>query len=169
MRPPRPALAVVIAVVVLDALSKAIVAALLVPGRVVHVSSWLALDLYYNHAGARNALTGRPVVVSLLAGLSVLALALLLTRTRSRGFAVGLGLLLGGGIGNLADRLFGAPGPLRGGVIDWLAPFGSSGSMNLADLAINLGLLVLALSGLWHWWRRPRATEEPADSVGAPA
>jgi signal peptidase II len=160
MRPPRLSLAVGAGVVAVDLLSKELAAHLLVAGQVVHAGPQLELDLYYNHAGARNTLAGHAVLVSGLAILAVAGLAALARRVRSRGAAVGLGLLLGGGLGNLSDRLFGAPGPLRGGVIDWLRLFGSSGSLNLADLAINLGvvvvLLAMALSGRSLGWRRER-------------
>ena len=54
-----------------------------------------------------------------------------------------LGLLLGGALGNLTDRLVRAPGPLRGAVVDWIHlhhwPI-----FNLADSAIVIGV-VLAL------------------------
>jgi signal peptidase II len=41
-------------------------------------------------------------------------------RIRSLPWAISLGLLLGGATGNLADRLFRFPGPLRGYVVDWI-------------------------------------------------
>jgi signal peptidase II len=143
-------------VVALDALSKALVAQWLRPGQVIHAGPLLELDLYYNHAGARNALTGHPVLVSVISMLAIVALLLAAARMRSRGLSLGFGFLIGGGIGNLVDRLAGAPGPFRGGVIDWLRPFGGTGSMNLADLAINLGLLSFAFTALYSWMHRPR-------------
>jgi signal peptidase II len=152
MRLPRLTLAVAALVVIIDAISKALVSHLLVAGRVVRVGPLLELDLYRNHAGSRNILTGDPVLFSLFAIVVVSAIAVMATRLRGTGALVGLGLLLGGGLGNLLDRLFGAPGPLRGGVIDWLRPLGSSGSMNLADASITIGLTVLAITALWHWW-----------------
>ncbi len=163
MRLPRLTVAVASVVVLLDAASKAVVAHWLVAGRVVHVGPLLELDLYYNHAGARNVLTGRPGLVAGLAILAIAGLVAMAARTRSRGLSLGLGFLLGGGVGNLVDRLFGAPGPFRGGVIDWLAPFNSPGSMNLADLAINLGLLAIVLTVIRRSWTDRRGS---ARSVG---
>jgi signal peptidase II len=61
--------------------------------------------------------------------------------------------MLGGGISNLLDRLLRAPGPLRGGVVDWLKPTASGGSMNLADVAITAGVAVLAVGTLVAAWR----------------
>jgi signal peptidase II len=157
MRLPRLTLLVAGLVVVVDAVSKLLVTQWLVGGRVVHVGPLLELDLYYNHAGAGNALTGRPVLVTVLSALATAALAVMAARVRSRGMSLGLGFLLGGGIGNLVDRLFGAPGPMRGGVIDWLRPLNGTGSMNVADWAINLGLVVLGLTVVHQLWSSRRA------------
>jgi signal peptidase II len=73
----------------------------------------------------------------------------------STGWAVALGLVLGGAIGNLLDRLFRAPGVLRGGVVDWISVFAPDGRVypifNLADSAIVCGGIlgaVLALRGV---------------------
>jgi signal peptidase II len=163
MRLPRLTVATGTAVILIDAVSKALAKRLLVSERIVHAGPLLELDLYHNHAGSGNMLTGRPVLVSVLSILAVIALAGAATRARGRGTSIGLGLLLGGGIGNLIDRVLGAPGPLRGGVIDWLRPFNSAGSMNLADLAINLGLAVLAITAAWRWWNERRAALELRD------
>jgi signal peptidase II len=168
MRPPRLSITVAAGVVLIDAVSKAVVAHTLTPGRVVPAGPLLKLDLYYNHAGAGNALTGRPVLVTVLSILACAALAVMAARARSRGMSVGLGLLLGGGLGNLADRLFSSPGPFRGGVIDWLRPLHSSGSMNLADVSINLGVLVLGLTLAAQAWSG-RKVPGPTDRAPSPA
>jgi len=75
-------------------------------------------------------------------------------RLRSTGWAVALGLVLGGALGNLADRVFRAPGPLRGHVVDVVSLFAPDGSVwpvfNLADSSIVSGgvlLVLLALTG----------------------
>jgi signal peptidase II len=76
-------------------------------------------------------------------------------RMRSVGWAIALGLVLGGALGNLADRIFRAPGVGRGHVVDWISVFGPNGKhwpiFNLADSAIVCGAVlaaVLALSGV---------------------
>ena len=43
--------------------------------------------------------------------------------------------------GNLADRVFRAPGFGRGGVVDWIHLAGRGGSLDVADLAIQFGVL----------------------------
>jgi signal peptidase II len=67
---------------------------------------------------------------------------------------VALGLVLGGALGNLADRIFRAPGPLQGHVVDVVSLFAPDGSVwpvfNLADSSIVTGgvlLVLLALTG----------------------
>ncbi|MBK1788399.1 signal peptidase II [Prauserella cavernicola] len=75
-------------------------------------------------------------------------------RLRSPGWAVGLGLVLAGALGNLTDRIFRAPGPLHGHVVDFISAFEPNGSFfpvfNGADSAITIGavlIVVLSLMG----------------------
>lgn len=163
---PAVKMAVFIAAVVvgLDQLSKALAVDLLTGRGVVTVpGGFLHLSLYRNFAGSGNRLAGHTLLVSLLALLAVAALAAGATRVRSRITAVAVGLLLGGGVGNLLDRLLRAPGPLRGGVVDWLQPAGSTGWMNLADVAISAGVAVVAIATLVGAWRsraRPALPDE---------
>jgi signal peptidase II len=150
------------AVIALDALTKALAVHFL-PGRgtVTVLGRVLRLELYRNFAGPRNTFQGHPVLVSVVAMAGIAAIALLAGRVRTRSAAIAVGLLLGGGLGNLLDRLLRAPGPLRGGVVDWLKPAWSSGSMNLADLAITAAVLVIAGSAAGSWWRTRRTPTTP--------
>ena len=143
----RLTLAVAATVVVLDAITKALAVQFLTGrGTVSVLGGALRLQLYRNFAGPRNTFEGHPVLVSLMAVAAVAAIAVMATRVRTPAGALAVGLLLGGGLGNLVDRLLRAPGPLRGGVVDWLRPGWSSGSMNLADLAITAAILVILVS-----------------------
>jgi len=147
-------------VVALDAATKALAVHFLSGHAPVSVlGGAFELDLYRNFAGPRNSFEGHTLLVSLLALAGVAAVAVIATRVRTTTAALGVGLLLGGGIGNLLDRFLRAPAPLHGGVVDWLRPGWSSGSMNLADLAIQCAVIVL-LGGMAMSWRRsrPRAT-----------
>jgi signal peptidase II len=65
-----------------------------------------------------------------------------------RGERLGLALALGGGLGNLLDRL------ARGGVTDFI-DVGFWPTFNLADAAITIGVIVLLLC----WWRRPETDD----------
>jgi signal peptidase II len=82
----------------------------------------------------------------------------------STGWAVALGLVLGGAVGNLIDRIFRAPGFLRGGVVDFVSVFGPDGRVwpvfNVADSAIVCGGILgalLALRGIEFDGTRSRA------------
>lgn len=59
-------------------------------------------------------------------------------------WAIALGLLLGGATGNLTDRIFRAPGPLRGWVVDWIQ-LPHWPVFNLADSAITCGAVLMVL------------------------
>jgi len=65
-------------------------------------------------------------------------------RISSIRWAVALGLLLGGAMGNLTDRLFRFPGPLQGWVVDWIR-FPHWPTFNIADAAIACGTLLVAV------------------------
>ena len=62
-------------------------------------------------------------------------------RITSRGWAVVLGLVLGGILGNMVDRIFREPGVLRGHVIDWLQ-LPNWPVFNIADMAIVAAALI---------------------------
>ncbi len=63
---------------------------------------------------------------------------------RSLPWAIALGLLLGGATGNLTDRIFRSPGPLRGWVVDWIQ-LPHWPVFNLADSAITCGAVLMVL------------------------
>jgi signal peptidase II len=147
--PAQRRLIVIIAasVVILDAVTKAIAARALAGRGVVNVfGGAFHLELYRNFAGPGNVLTGHPVLVSLLSLTAVALICVIGWSVRATGYAVALGLLLGGGVGNLLDRLLRAPGPLRGGVVDWIKPTLSSGSLDVADLSINAAILAMVVA-----------------------
>ena len=89
----------------------------------------------------------------------------------SRSWAVALGLVLGGAVGNLIDRLLREPGFLRGHVIDFI-DYGGYFVGNVADIAIVLaaaGIIVLSLGGWEIDGTRAgsRSTPEPKGADGS--
>jgi signal peptidase II len=145
---------VVVTVVALDALTKALAVHFLSGrGSVSVFGGAFHVELYRNFAGPRNQFEGHPVLVSVIAAVAVAGIAVIAMRVTSRLPAIAIGLLLGGGIGNLLDRLLRAPGPLHGGVVDWLRPAWSSGNMNLADIAITAAIGVAIAEALRVWWQ----------------
>jgi len=142
---------VAVLVLALDAISKALVVANLTPGEPVHViGTLLQWNLLRNSGAAFSLGTGYTVVFTLLA-IGVIAYIIRTARKlRSTGYAIAFGLLLGGASGNLADRLFRAPGFFRGNVVDWIDVAHYDGVFNLADSAICCAgalFVLLALLG----------------------
>ena len=66
-------------------------------------------------------------------------------RLRSLAWTIALGLLLGGAMGNLGDRLFRAPGLLRGRVVDWINLPHFPWTFNLADASITCAAVLIAV------------------------
>jgi signal peptidase II len=161
----RLALITAAVVVAIDAATKALAVHFLSSRSSVSVLGGVPhLDLYRNFAGPRNTLAGHTVLISLAGMLAVAVFAVLATRVRTTPFALAVGLALGAGIGNLLDRLLRAPGPLRGGVVDWLRPGWSSGSMNVADVAIQAAIVVLVIAAVQDLFARagsPRQSARP--------
>jgi signal peptidase II len=148
----------VAAVVALDAVTKLLAVELLTgKGRVDVLGGLFHLELYRNFAGPGGRFAGQVVLISIFTIVAVVVLTVVATRVRTTGAALAVGLLLGGGIGNGLDRLLRAPGPLEGGVVDWLKPTLDSGSMNVADLAINAAIAVVLVVAAFTWWRDSRA------------
>ncbi|MDQ4009847.1 MAG: signal peptidase II [Actinomycetota bacterium] len=139
----------------LDVLSKIVVVAILEGHPPVELlGGGLYLVVYRNAGAAFSMATGLTWLLSLIALGVVAVIIRLAPRLRSTGWAFGLGLVLGGALGNLLDRLLRAPGPLRGHVVDFLSLLAPDGSVwpvfNVADSAIVCGgvaLVLLAATG----------------------
>lgn len=138
--------AVAAAVLGLDALSKqwAVTALADEP---IHLFGPVRLALVHNKAGAFGL--GGAVVPFLALGALVLVLVLVMvtvgSATAKAPTAVALGFVLGGAFGNVGDRLFRAPGFLRGAVVDFV-DVGFWPVFNLADSAITCGCVILLLT-----------------------
>jgi len=134
-------------VLALDLASKVAVVANLEGRRPLElVGGLLTLRVIRNPGAAFGLGVGMTIVFSLVALAVVVAIIRLAPRLRSLSWAMALGLILGGAVGNLIDRLARAPGPLRGHVVDFLDVAGFPWIFNLADSAIVCGgaLMVLA-------------------------
>jgi signal peptidase II len=114
------------------------------------VGDLLVLHLTRNPGAAFSTGTSYTVLLTCVAMVAVLVVLYLSRRIASVGWAVALGLLLAGVSGNLTDRLFRAPGPLRGHVIDFLM-LPHWPVFNVADSCINVAaalILVQAFRGI---------------------
>ncbi|MFN6542833.1 signal peptidase II [Mycolicibacterium nivoides] len=138
------------AVFLLDVATKALAVGMLEPGRAVPLlGNWLACELTRNSGAALSMAADRTVMLTVVVLSVAAAIAWIGTHVRSPWWALGLGTILGGAAGNLVDRFFRAPGPLRGHVVDFLA-IGPMPVFNIADLAVLAGvvwLIALSLSG----------------------
>ncbi|PZS22851.1 MAG: signal peptidase II [Pseudonocardiales bacterium] len=147
--------AVAVVTLALDVLSKVVAVASLEGNPPMKLlGGGLYLVVYRNSGAAFSMATGLTWLLSLIALGVVGAIVRLAPRLRSSGWAFGLGLVLGGALGNLVDRLLRAPGPLQGHVVDFLSLLAPDGSVwpvfNLADSAIVCGgavLILLAATG----------------------
>ena len=134
--------------VVLDAVTKALVVARLEHREPVHVlGDLLVLEVSRNSGAAFSFAQGATVVFTLIAVAVVVVIVRTLPRLRSSGWAVTLGLLLGGAVGNLVDRLVRAPGVGRGAVVDFIH-LPHFATFNVADSAITTGAVLAALLSL---------------------
>jgi signal peptidase II len=153
------------AVLAADQLSKYLVVRNLAgrpPVRII--GSLLELRYATNSGGAFSLLTGAPVFFALMA-LAVIG-GILYAGRRARGLPVllALGLLLGGAVGNLLDRLLRGDHPLRGEVVDFIK-IGWWPVFNLADSCIVIGGLLLALL-LGRAERPPARPNQPRPGGG---
>ena len=114
-------LAVAATVIVLDQISKIIAVASLQDGTVVEVIDGIfQLRLVRNAGAAFSLATGLTVVFTAIAVVVIVVILRLSRRLTSVPWAIALGGLLGGAVGNLLDRVMREPAPLRGHVVDFL-------------------------------------------------
>lgn len=157
--------ATVLLTVLLDQLSKAWALSALEPGAAPRplLGSLLQLTLVLNPGGALSIGNSTTWVFTIVAAVVVVVVVRLARRLRSRTWAAALGLLLGGAVGNLADRLFRAPGFPSGHVVDFIDYHVFVG--NIADIAIVLAAVMIVL--LTFFGVRLDGTRPVAVEVGA--
>jgi signal peptidase II len=133
----------------LDVVTKVIVVATMTDGqRIPLVGDTVSLYLIRNSGAAFSLATGMTWVLTLVAIAVVVGIARFARRLRSPGWAIALGLVLGGALGNLSDRFFRGPGPLEGHVVDFVS-IGWWPVFNAADSAICCGGALLVILALW--------------------
>lgn len=138
---------VVVAVIgyVLDQSTKAWAVSALDPGSPRElVGSLLKLHLTFNPGAAFSIGTNATWVLTLIATVVIAFTIYSARKLRSRGWALGLGLLIGGALGNLTDRFFREPSFGKGHVVDFLElphwPI-----FNVADICVVSAACLIAL------------------------
>jgi signal peptidase II len=140
--------ATAVVVYVADQLSKVLALRTLTPGEPVDVvGEFIRFNLIRNPGAAFSIANSATWVLTLIA-FGVLAFIIRTARRiGSRGWAWALGLLLGGSVGNLTDRMTREPGPGRGHVVDFIDYFGLFIG-NVADIAIVSAAVLIGLLAL---------------------
>lgn len=120
-----------------------------VEGACVDVVGPLRFHLSFNPGAAFSSFTGGGPVLGVIAIAMSIYLLVLASRTSDRVLPWLFGLVTGGAIGNLADRVRRADdGPLSGDVVDFIdVQFWPI--FNVADIGVVVGVLLLGLR-LWH-------------------
>ncbi len=129
----------------LDLVSKMIVVAKLEHHEPIEiVGDWLKLVAIRNAGAAFGFGEAFTVIFTVIAAAVIVVIARLARKLYSLPWAIALGLLLGGALGNLTDRVFRAPGVFEGAVVDFVAPKHFA-VFNLADSAIVCGGILIVL------------------------
>lgn len=147
--------------VVVDQVTKSIVVATMFEGQSITVINHVLYLIFVRNPGAAfSMVSGQTWIFSILAAVVTAVIIWSLSRIKSRAWAVVFGLLLGGTIGNLIDRLFREPGFGIGHVVDFInLPWLMPAIFNVADIAISTAavmFVLLVLLGIGLDGRRSR-------------
>ncbi|MGA1838577.1 signal peptidase II [Herbiconiux sp. 11R-BC] len=163
--------------IIIDQITKLLVVQNLTLGEVVPVVGDLIQFHFVKNSGAAfsigNAYTW---IFSILAAAVTVFIIWFARRIRSYAWATVFGLLLGGTIGNLIDRLFKEPGFGIGHVVDFITIPLLPAIFNLADVSITAAMvlfLILTIRGVGLDGTRavaqPKPSAESASAESAPA
>ena len=166
----RAPVAIALAVIALDQLTKHWAVTSLGTDREIDLFWTLRLNLAFNNGMAFGQGQGFGPVIAVIATVVIVYLLVSLQTEASTMGTIGMGLLIGGAAGNLIDRLFrGDDGFLQGGVVDfidlqWFPIF------NIADIAINVGAALLILNSILiaRARRHDDSSEPVGDDTGSP-
>ncbi|MEV4439840.1 signal peptidase II [Streptomyces sp. NPDC049577] len=114
------------------------------------IGTFLQFEVIRNRGAAFGIGEAMTIVFTVIAVAVIVAIARIARKLYSMPWAIALGLLLGGALGNLTDRLFRSPGGLEGGVVDFIST-PHFAVFNLADSAIVCGgflIVILSFRGL---------------------
>ncbi|CAL9424940.1 signal peptidase II [Streptomyces sp. enrichment culture] len=114
------------------------------------IGDWLRFAAIRNAGAAFGFGEAFTIIFTVIAAAVIVVIARLARKLHSLPWAIALGLLLGGALGNLTDRIFRAPGVFEGAVVDFIAPKHFA-VFNLADSAIVCGgilIVILSFRGL---------------------
>ena len=161
-------------VLAIDQLSKSWAVERLADGSVIDLVWTLRFKLAFNTGMAFSKGSGSGALIGLIVLVVVVVLLFVARGMRSRVQLVLVGLIIGGALGNVLDRLFRAPlensptGFMRGAVVDFIDvqwwPI-----WNVADMAVVVGAIALALYGLRAEPDEPELEPEPGETEPQPS
>ncbi|WP_371829031.1 signal peptidase II [Rhodococcoides kyotonense] len=171
-KPLRTRLLILIAAAILafDLVTKIAVVHWIRPGNPVEIiGDVVTLRLVRNPGAAFSMATGMTWLLTIVAVCVVIGVIRIGRTLRSPLWALGLGLVLGGALGNLIDRFFRSPGPLQGHVVDFVS-VGWWPVFNVADSSIVCGAILLVVLSLFGFEPNGmRVQSKKKDSASAPA
>ena len=137
----------IVAIVVVDQLTKHWALNRLSGGRTIDLVGSLRFNLAFNKGMAFSQATGAGPIIGALAFVVIIVVVLWMRRTAQGLAALAAGLIVGGAMGNLIDRLFRGDAWLRGAVVDfidlqWWPVF------NIADSAISIGAVLMLVASV---------------------
>jgi signal peptidase II len=130
------------------------------------VGHYLTLSLARNPGAAFSTGTSYTLLLTCVAAAAAITVVWVARRLDSTGWAIGLGFLLAGVLGNLTDRLFREPGFMRGHVVDFFM-FPRFPVFNVADVCINIAAAVIIIQAL-RGIRLDGTRHEPSEDTKRP-
>lgn len=144
--------AVALVVYGLDQLTKFLIVANMTEGQQIEVLGQALQFLFVKNSGAAFSLaSGSTWIFSIVAAGVAIFIVWYARRIRSIAWALLFGMLLGGTVGNLTDRLFREPSFGLGHVVDFIQVWGFPAIFNIADsfIVASMGLfIILSLRGV---------------------
>jgi signal peptidase II len=140
-------LLIAVVIVLLDQISKAWALGVLADGRIIHVIWTMQFNLTFNRGMAFSRGTGIGPIIGVIGLVVVVLLLLSLRRAENALTRVATGLIIGGAVGNILDRLFRGSGWMRGAVVDFI-DFQWWPVFNIADMAIMIGAATMMVAML---------------------
>jgi len=140
-------LLIAVVIVLLDQISKAWALGVLADGRIIHVIWTMQFNLTFNRGMAFSRGTGIGPIIGVIGLVVVVLLLLSLRRAENALTRVATGLIIGGAVGNILDRLFRGSGWMRGAVVDFI-DFQWWPVFNVADMAIMIGAATMMVAML---------------------
>lgn len=140
-----------LAVVIFDQITKVLAVTYLENQNSIKIiGNFLQLSFARNPGAAFSLATGATLAFTVLAVAAAIGILIYANRVRNNYWALALGGIFGGAVGNAIDRLFRSPKGFRGEVVDFIH-FTNYPLFNLADSAITLsaGLIIwLSFKGI---------------------